>query len=275
MTTVLAIGAIAAPSAMANDAYEPNDSVYDAAGPVAGGQNYAAVLPSAGDSDAFSLRSTGGRITVDVTVTRDGCPDTEDAVSYSVWEKEADGDWRPRTEYGRVASVGSASQGFDLAAGDYALLFSSPLNDDTSCTDRSVDYNFTVTGAIGGAPSGGGTGGGDTGGGDTGGGATSPTAPRRLKSRPAFRKYACLRRSNAYTGFAEPPFKFTLKRGGVWIDRSFKRPIKARWKWRKQKLTLYSRGGKRLHTFAHFRDSSGKYLRQHPVPRNNNPLICR
>ena len=108
-------------------------------------------------------------------------------------------------------------------------------------------------------------------------GVTRPHWQREVLPRLlAFRKYACLHRSNAYTGFAEPPFKFTLKRGGLWIDRSFKRPVKARWKWRNRKLTLYSRRGRKLHTFAHFRDSSGKYLRQHPVPSSsNNPLICR
>jgi hypothetical protein len=100
-------------------------------------------------------------------------------------------------------------------------------------------------------------------------------APQRLGSRPALRNYACLHRSQAYTGFEEPTFRFRLKRKGVWIDRTTGSPTKGEWRWRDSKLTLYSKRGSKLHTFAHFRDSSGKYLRQHPEPANNDALICR
>jgi hypothetical protein len=269
ISTAAAVLALAAPAAaLADDAYEPNDSESTATGPITPGQSYAAQVAAPSDDDVFLVRATGGQMTIDATVTRDGCPDTEDALTIAVVAKGAFGG----SGYGSVETVGSSQLTVPVDAGrDYTIRFTTPLPDDTTCTDRSVDYNFTATGAIQGPPAGGG----DTGGGDTGGGGTTTGGPRRLSSRPAFRNYACLYRSSGYTGFEDPPFRFTLKRGGVWVDRSTAARPKARWKWRNRKLTLYTKRGRRLHTFAHFRDSSGKYLRQHPVPRNNNPLICR
>ncbi len=107
-------------------------------------------------------------------------------------------------------------------------------------------------------------------------GATSAgaaAAPTRLASRPALRRYACLHQSQGYTGFAEPTVRFTLKAGGKWVDRSFAKPITAKWTWRKRVATLYSKKGRRLYRFAHWKDSRGRYLVE--TPRGSDPLICR
>jgi hypothetical protein len=264
MITAAAVLCVAAPTAaLANDAYEPNDSYSTATGPVVAGQTYAAHLPSPGDDDIFVLRGSG-TITINANVTRDPCNDGAPALNYALWAKDAYGG-----EYGSVDTVGGNSKSFQIETDrDYHLTFTTASANDVNCTDRSVDYNFSVDGAL--------KGGGSTGGGGDGGSTPPPSGgPKRLSSRPAYRGYACLYRSSGYTGFEDPPFRFTLKKRGVWIDRSTAQRVKARYKWKSRKLTLYSKRGSRLHTFAHFRDSSGKYLRQHPVPKNNNPLICR
>lgn len=97
--------------------------------------------------------------------------------------------------------------------------------------------------------------------------------PTRLTSKPQLRNYACLHQSQGYTGFGEPAIRFRLKGDNKWVDRTTAKRITARWTWRNDVATLYSKKGKRLWRFAHFKDSRGRYLVEHP--RGSDPLICR
>ena len=102
--------------------------------------------------------------------------------------------------------------------------------------------------------------------------ATSAAGAERLSSKPKLRNYACLHQSQAYTGFGEPPLRFRLKRR-EWLDRTTAKRVTARWTWKNDLATLYSKKGRRLYRFAHFEDSRGRYLVEHP--RGSDPLICR
>lgn len=251
-------GALAAgaPAAGADDRYEPNDNFASPGTNIVGGQRYEATIDGLGDDDYFAVRGSG-QATVAVEVTADSCPDS--AYALSIAYRPYDTAFSSQSVDTQIERQGSTQFTITLDKGrDYRLGFRSNSTNysDPPCGATKVDYNFTVTGAIeGSAPS---------------------TKPKTLATRPAFRKWTCHRQSSAYTGVAAA-LVFTLKKNGTWVDGFTK--VTSKWTWKKSKLTLLTKKGKRLYTFTHHQDAKAlggkKYLRETPEPKNKDSLICR
>lgn len=248
--------AAAAPAAGANDKYEPNDNFAQPGTTIAGGQRYDAMIDGLGDDDYFILRGSG-QVTVDVAVTADSCPDS--AYALSVQLRDYDTAFSSSNVDTHIQQVGTTQFTATLQKGkQYRLGFRSESTNhsDPPCGATRVDYNFTVTGAVEG---------------------TEPsTKPTKLKTRPAFRTWTCYRQSTAHTGGAAA-LVFTLKKNGNWVDRFTK--VTSKWTWKKNKLTLLTKKGKRLHAFTHMQDAASlggeKFLKETPEPKNKDSLICR
>ena len=256
LAVVTAIAGVAAPAAGANDQYEPNDNFAQPGFQIAGGQRYDAMIDGLGDDDYFVLRGSG-QVTISINVTADSCPDSAYALTAEF--RPYDTAFSSQSQIKHVESVGSTEITATLDKGrDYRVGFRSNSTNysDPPCNGPArVDYNFTASGPVEG---------------------TSPsTESKPLTSKPAYRNWICKRQSTAYTG-GGASLAFTLKKNGTWVDRTFEKPVTAKWKWKKSRLTLYTKKGKKLYSFAHLRDADGKkYLRETPAPKNNDALICR
>lgn len=247
-----------APGALANDQYEPNDNFAQPGTQIVGGQRYDAMIDGLGDDDYFVLTGSG-QATVSVTVTSDSCPDSAYALSISF--RDYDTAFSSKQVDTQIEREGSTQFDVTLEKGhEYRLGFrsNSTNHSDPPCNGPTkVDYNFTVTGAVG-----------------SGG---TNTGPKTLKSKPAYRDRTCHRRSTAFTG-GGPALIFKLKKNGTWVDYGFGKKTTAKWKWKKGKLTLYTKKGKKLYSFAHMQDGDAKgekYLLEKPEPKNGDTLTCR
>jgi hypothetical protein len=239
--------AVAAPALA--DPEEPNEKITDPKMALESGREYTGAVENLGDDDYYRVVGSG-QVTVTATVVADACPDDTPALHVELRPYDtAFGSSAKDLQTGETGEVA-----LTLEAGkEYRLLFNTFSGRDiTACQDTRVDYRFTLRGAQA---------------------APAPSGPKRLRTKPALRNYSCLHQSQGVTGFGEPAFRFTLRSRGRWTDRTFARPIQARWRFRNALTTLYTKKGRRLYRFAHFKDAEGRYLVEHP--RGSDPLICR
>ena len=243
----LATLVVAAPALA--DPEEPNEKITDPKTALESGREYTGFVENLGDDDYYRVLGSGP-VTVTATVVTDGCPDDTPALHVEL--TSYDDSFNNEAKDLQTNETGSVTLTME-AGKEYRLLLNTFSGRDiTACQNTRVDYKFTLRGTQGGA---------------------APSGPKRLRTKPALRNYACLHASQGVTGFGDPTFRFTLRSRGRWIDRSFAQPIKAKWRFRKGITTLYSAKGRRLYRFAHFKDANGRYLVEHP--RGSDPLICR
>ena len=244
--------AVAAPALA--DPEEPNEKITDPKQALASGPTYTGAVENLGDDDYYRIKGSG-RATARITVTADACQDDTPALTAEMLSYE--------TAFGGDVKYAQLGETFEVslvleAGKEYRLRLNTTSGRDiTACPNTRVDYSFTLTGTQA----------------DGALGGTQAEGPRRLKTRPKLRNYACLSQSQGVTGFPEPTLRFTLRGRGRWIDRTTAQPVTARWTFKRRITTLYSAKGSRLYRFAHFQDARGRYLVEHP--RGTNPLICR
>ena len=273
---VVAVALAAAAPAHAQGPYEPNDGYSTAFGPLAAAQDYEAVIETRAEEDWYVMTATATQTaTVTVTALEDPCGATVGSVSG--WLKDqglnsssTSGDFNPGN--GQTQTFTKA-----LTAGQkyYLHVFT------TSCAGVRYRFNIGPAGVIGTPPSSNPTP--NPSPSPTSTPSPTPTQPTQPKppvtwqtideKKISFGSYSCLHQSQAYTGFAEPTLRFTIKKGGKWTDRTFKKPIVARYKTKGKKLTLYTAKGRKLYTFTPHRDARGRYLRE--VTKRSDKLICR
>ncbi|HEX8120966.1 MAG TPA: hypothetical protein VF549_06845 [Solirubrobacteraceae bacterium] len=250
-----ALCAFAAPALA--DPEEPNERITDPKTALEPGKEYTGAVENLGDDDYYRVLGSGS-VTVTATVVSDACPDDTPALHVEL--RSYDSAFGSSSKDLQTNETGEVT--LTLESGkEYRLLFNTFSGRDiNACPNTRVDYRFTLRGGQAAPP-------------EQSDPAPADTAPKRIMSKPRLRGYACLHQSQGATGFGDPAFRFTLKARGRWVDRTFARPVTARWKFRKGITTLYSKKGRRLYRFAQFEDEKGRYLFERPG--GNDLLICR
>lgn len=258
ITTALALIAsgIAAPAAAAADPYEPNDEFGQDHAIVADRQ-YDADLPSLSDKDWFGFTAaTSTTATVTVTVTSAAPCDSPTVLNVSLKE-------------GSSAFGGDSAE---LAPGQTATL-SAPvtagadehLSFETNCGGE-VRYSFKL-GPAGVAAEKRAT--------PDSTATPNPAAGAKATRRLSHGLYHCFSQSQGQTGirYDDPFLRYRLKARGRWIDETFaKRKLRARYRYRRGTLTLFTAKGNRLGTYRTYKDSDGQFFSEKGA---KDPLICR
>lgn len=250
--------AVAAPAAAA-DPYEPNNQ-FGQDHPIVGDRQYDADLAGLSDQDWFGFTAAKSTtVTVTVTVTSAAPCDSSIVLRVSLKEgSSAFGGDSAQLEPGQTATLSAP-----VTAGlDEHLSFETDCGGEVRYTFKLGPADVAAGASAPNEPTG------ET---DT----PAPAARAKATRRLARGLYHCFSQSQGQTGirYDDPFLRYRLKARGRWIDETFaKRKLRARYRYRRGKLTLFTAKGNRLGTYKTYKDSAGHFFEERG---SKDPLICR
>lgn len=254
----IALG-VAAPAAAAADPYEPNDE-FGKDHPIVADKQYDADLPSGSDQDWFGFTAAKSTTaTVTVTVTSAAPCDSSIVMSVSLREgSSAFGGDSATLEPGQSATLSIPV----TPGGDEHLHFQ------TECSEVRYTFKLGPSDVVRSQST-------QPGDSTAPGESTKPAAGAKATRRLSPGLYHCFTQSQGQTGirYDDPFLRYRLKAGGRWIDETFpKRKLRARYRYRRGNLTLFTAKGNRLGAYRTYRDSGGHFFEERG---SKDPLICR